>query len=198
MNDDPIVGLRLFTQNVRLAHARQAKGYNQTALGHLMGRSAGWISHVENLWFIPSEEWMLQFAIKLEQPVNYLFPEELLNAIRNQVFGDRYKEIGAPELVSLTNAEALRLSYDDEYLIEEAERQELSEKIHQVLTTLSPREQRVLELRFGLSGQRSAMSLSEVGKEFSVTRVRIMQIEAKALRKLRRPARARRLIDYLD
>ena len=63
--------------------------------------------------------------------------------------------------------------------------------------TLTPREQRVLQLRFGLEDGR-ARTLEEVGLEFKVTRERIRQIEAKALRKLRHPSRSRKLRDYLE
>ncbi|HJW88327.1 MAG TPA: RNA polymerase sigma factor RpoD, partial [Dehalococcoidia bacterium] len=73
----------------------------------------------------------------------------------------------------------------------------LKEQIDEVLSTLSPRERRVLQLRFGLEDGR-ARTLEEVGKEFGVTRERIRQIEAKALRKLRHPSRSRRLKDYLE
>ena len=78
-----------------------------------------------------------------------------------------------------------------------ASKQLLKEQIDSVLSTLSPREQRVLQLRFGLEDGRSR-TLEEVGKEFNVTRERIRQIEAKALRKLRHPSRSRRLKDYLE
>ena len=78
-----------------------------------------------------------------------------------------------------------------------ASKQLLKEQIESVLSTLSPREQRVLQLRFGLEDGRSR-TLEEVGKEFNVTRERIRQIEAKALRKLRHPTRSRRLKDYLE
>jgi len=78
-----------------------------------------------------------------------------------------------------------------------ASKQLLKEQIESVLSTLSPREQRVLQLRFGLEDGRSR-TLEEVGKEFNVTRERIRQIEAKALRKLRHPSRSRRLKDYLE
>lgn len=78
-----------------------------------------------------------------------------------------------------------------------ASRQLLKEQIDAVLSSLSPREQRVLQLRFGLEDGRSR-TLEEVGKEFNVTRERIRQIEAKALRKLRHPSRSRRLKDYLE
>ena len=78
-----------------------------------------------------------------------------------------------------------------------ASRQLLKEQIEEVLGTLTPREQRVLQLRFGLEDGRSR-TLEEVGKEFNVTRERIRQIEAKALRKLRHPSRSRKLKDYLE
>ena len=78
-----------------------------------------------------------------------------------------------------------------------ASRQLLKEQINGVLSSLTPREQRVLQLRFGLEDGRSR-TLEEVGKEFKVTRERIRQIEAKALRKLRHPSRSRKLKDYLE
>ncbi len=73
----------------------------------------------------------------------------------------------------------------------------LKEQLTEVLGTLTEREQKVLRLRFGLDDGR-ARTLEEVGKEFNVTRERIRQIEAKALRKLRHPSRSRKLKDYLD
>ncbi len=73
----------------------------------------------------------------------------------------------------------------------------LKEQLSEVLQTLTPREEKVLRLRFGLEDGRSR-TLEEVGKEFNVTRERIRQIEAKALRKLRHPSRSKRLKDFLD
>ena len=73
----------------------------------------------------------------------------------------------------------------------------LKEQLDEVLDTLTEREQKVLRLRFGMDDGR-ARTLEEVGKEFNVTRERIRQIEAKALRKLRHPSRSRKLKDYLD
>ena len=73
----------------------------------------------------------------------------------------------------------------------------LKEQLVEVLSTLTDREQKVLRLRFGLDDGR-ARTLEEVGKEFNVTRERIRQIEAKALRKLRHPSRSRKLKDYLN
>jgi RNA polymerase primary sigma factor len=81
--------------------------------------------------------------------------------------------------------------------IDAASNQLLKEQIKDVLHTLTPREQRILQLRFGLEDGRSR-TLEEVSKEFNVTRERIRQIEAKALRKLRHRSRSRKLKDYLE
>jgi RNA polymerase primary sigma factor len=78
-----------------------------------------------------------------------------------------------------------------------ASHQLLKEQVADVLSSLTPREQKVLVLRFGLEDGRSR-TLEEVGREFSVTRERIRQIEAKALRKLRHPSRSKKLKDYLE
>ena len=81
--------------------------------------------------------------------------------------------------------------------IEAASRELLKENIEEVLSTLTDREAKVLKMRFGLDGKRP-MTLEEVGREFGVTRERIRQIEAKALRKLKHPSRRKKLQDYLD
>ena len=86
---------------------------------------------------------------------------------------------------------------DDNVPAEAAAATLLKEQLGEVLDTLTDREQKVLRLRFGMNDGR-ARTLEEVGKEFDVTRERIRQIEAKALRKLRHPSRSRKLRDYLD
>jgi RNA polymerase primary sigma factor len=73
----------------------------------------------------------------------------------------------------------------------------LREQLCEVLHTLTPREEQVLKLRFGLDDGRTR-TLEEVGQQFNITRERIRQIEAKALRKLRHPSRSKKLKDYLD
>lgn len=80
---------------------------------------------------------------------------------------------------------------------EQATRELLKDQLDEVLDTLSPREKRVLQLRFGLDDGKQR-TLEEVGKEFGVTRERIRQIEAKAVRKLKHPTRAKKLRDYLE
>ena len=73
----------------------------------------------------------------------------------------------------------------------------LREQLEEVMNTLTPREAKVLKLRFGLEDGKTR-TLEEVGREFQVTRERIRQIEAKALRKLRHPSRSRKLKDFLN
>jgi len=79
---------------------------------------------------------------------------------------------------------------------DQASRHLLKEQMKEILSSLSERERKVLEMRFGLKDG-TARTLEEVGQEFGVTRERIRQIEAKALRKLRHPIRSRKLRDYL-
>lgn len=81
--------------------------------------------------------------------------------------------------------------------VDQASRELLKESLEDVFATLSDREARVLKFRFGLNGNKP-MTLEEVGREFGVTRERIRQIEAKALRKLRHPSRRKKLQDYLE
>jgi len=81
--------------------------------------------------------------------------------------------------------------------VEKADKQLLKEQVKDLLNGLSDREREVLEMRFGLKDGQDH-TLEEVGKHFGVTRERIRQIEAKALRKLRHPTRSRQLRDYLS
>jgi RNA polymerase primary sigma factor len=78
-----------------------------------------------------------------------------------------------------------------------ASKQMLKDQINEALSTLTVKEHRILELRFGLEDGRER-TLEEVGLEFRVTRERVRQIEAKALRKLRHPSRSRKLRDFLE
>ncbi|MDZ7697603.1 MAG: sigma factor-like helix-turn-helix DNA-binding protein [Deltaproteobacteria bacterium] len=73
----------------------------------------------------------------------------------------------------------------------------LAEQTRRVLTTLTPREEKVLRMRFGI-GEKADHTLEEVGRDFCVTRERIRQIEAKALRKLRHPSRSRKLKSFME
>ena len=89
------------------------------------------------------------------------------------------------------------LHYEGSISIDAAIQANLRETTTRVLATLTPREERVLRMRFGI-GMNTDHTLEEVGQQFSVTRERIRQIEAKALRKLKHPSRSRKLRSFLD
>ena len=86
---------------------------------------------------------------------------------------------------------------NDSKQLTEKQREQLREVIERELHTLTPREEMVIKLRFGLEDGRPR-TLEEVGRQFQITRERIRQIEAKALRKLRHPSRSKKLRDFLD
>jgi RNA polymerase primary sigma factor len=132
-------------------------------------------------------------------------PEEIADKLNLSV--DKVRKVLriAKEPVSLETP----VSDDDSFLgdfledkkavqpIDMAIHSDLKRSINQILSTLTPREERVLRMRFGL-GTNSDNTLEEVGKQFTVTRERIRQIEAKALRKLKHPSRSRKLKSFLD
>ena len=128
-------------------------------------------------------------------------------AVRLEMEPDRVRELLqlAQEPVSLETPVGEEDAHLEDFIqdeeagvpVDEAGRQLLRRELMSVLKSLTPREERVITLRFGLDDGRPR-TLEELGKEFNVTRERIRQIEAKALRKLRHPSRAKRLRDYLE
>jgi len=130
----------------------------------------------------------------LEVPEDILFPPELekVKLLKQpQPVEIPMSMLAAPELLALGEAEI-----PPEWLDDVVDTHLLRERIQEVLTHLTPREAEILRLRFGLKDSR-ARTLEEVGKEFGVTRERIREIEAKALRKLRHPSLNRKLKDFL-
>jgi len=194
------VRLRLITYNARLIDCRKKMGLKQRELANYLGVSVTTVGHVETLRIIPSENIMDEFASFFNVDRDYLFPDELIEAMREGVFDQRVVDLQEKHLVRLTEARMeglLPQGITEEEAIDAMDRELFLKKgLSEVLKTLTPREQRVLELRFGLEDGRSR-TLEEVGKEFNVGRGRIQQIEAKALRRLRHPSRSRRLKDYL-
>lgn len=193
-----LVRLRLITHNARLVGARKELGMTGEDMAATAGLSRGHLRDIENLRAVPTEEEMVKIACVLEKPIDYLFPEELMSAIKVGVFSRRKVELAAPEVISLTEAQGFRLAYDGETaLIEEVSRTLLVEEINEVLETLAPREQLVLRLRFGLGGK-EPQTAEAVGRKLGVSRQRIYEIESKTLRKLRHPSRSRKLKDFLE
>ena len=118
-------------------------------------------------------------------------PEEI--AERMEISVDRVREI----MKISQDPVSLETPIGEEVPIDAATSKLLHEQLMEALSTLTEREQKVLRLRFGLDDGKPR-TLEEVGREFDVTRERIRQIEAKALRKLRHPSRSKKLKDYLD
>jgi RNA polymerase sigma factor (sigma-70 family) len=195
---ESLVRLRLTTHNARLVDARKERGFAGDAMAEAAGISRGRLREIETLKRIPTEGEMVKIACVLEKPIDHLFPEDVLSAVRAGVFAKRKATLGVPQIIRLTEARRQELITDGGLdSVEDAiNRDLLAGSIHEILGTLTPREQRLLELRFGLDGQ-GAKTLERVGMDFGVTRDRIHQIEAKALRKLRHPSRSRKLKDYL-
>ena len=196
---DNLVSLRLITHNVRLVKARKERGLTQPEMAELVGTSQNRLSQIETLKRLPSDDEMGSLAAKVGRTIDYLFPETLMDAIRGGVFDKRYRELGEVEVISLGEAEMEQLSYDGEsVLIEAVSQSQLRDEVSMVIDTLrDPRAKQVLIRRFGLDGDGSH-TLEEVGVELNVTRERVRQVEAKALRALRHPSRSRRLKGYLQ
>ena len=120
--------------------------------------------------------------------------------MKDGLFDHRVAELEEQHIVRLAEARQaglLPMGITEEEAIEAVDRESLKKRLSKVLHELSPREQRILELRFGLKDGYSR-TLEEVGREFNLTRDRIRQIEAKALRKLRHPRLSRQLKDFLE
>lgn len=193
-----LVRLRLITHNARLVDTRKERGMTQLDMVRVAGIPCHRLQNIENLRVIPTEDEMIKIACTLEKPIDYLFPEELLSAVETGVFSRRKVELAAPEVISLTEAQQLRLLSGGglDMVEEKIDRELLAKKVTEVLRTLAPKEQLIVKLRFGLDGN-GTKTFEKVGMEFGLTRERIRQIEAKALRKLRHPSRSQKLKDYL-
>jgi RNA polymerase sigma factor (sigma-70 family) len=193
---DSLASLRLLTSNTRLVAARKAKGLTQEKAARGIGIARLRYETIERLQRLPSEEDMCKMADYFGEPVGGLFPAVLLAAIEAGVFSRRHVELAAPEIISLTEAQRLRLAYDGgEQILDVISRKLLGERVDEVLKSLSPRMEKVIRLRFGLDDG-VPKTLEEVAPYFGVTRERIRQVEAKALRILRHPSRSKLLKDY--
>lgn len=127
----------------------------------------------------------------LEQMIPDEYLEDLLSEYTDETNRPYSNDLATNIVLSSLSTETV-VSDDDAYV--SLYYKQLKEDVSEALNTLTPREAKVIQLRYGFSG--SEMTLEEVGKVFNVTRERIRQIEAKALRKLRHPSRAKRLKDY--
>jgi len=187
---DAILRLRFIPLNARLRDSRIENGWTQNDLSLLTGLSTRYISAVETLRAIPSQEAMDELSSAFDKPKEYLFPQSLMDALREGLFDHRVTELKEAQIIRLVEARRAGL-LPSGVPTEVEEINDLpipKELIREVIAELTPQEQRVLELRFGLKDGRSC-TLEEIGSEMGVTRERIRQIEARALRRLRHPRR---------
>ncbi len=196
------VRLRLITHNARLVGARKAKNWTQEEFCMLVGIDINKLHKIETLKEIPSEEVRDEMAAALNVSVEYLFPNSLIEALKDGLFDNRVAVLDEAQVVRLTEARRAGLlpSPLTNYSIDDIENRINNDAakvaIKNVLPTLSIREQRILTLRFGLDGV-SPKTLKQVGIIFGFTKERVRQIEAKALRRLRHPCRSQKLKGYV-
>ncbi|MBU0598906.1 helix-turn-helix domain-containing protein [Patescibacteria group bacterium] len=161
---ESLVRLRLITHNARLVDCRKELGMTGEDMAQAAKMARSRLRDIETLKAVPSEEDMIKIACILEKPIDYLFPEEVLSAVKAGVFSRRKVEIDAPGVISLTKAQQGRLAYDGETtLIEEISRTMIAEELKRILETLKPQYQQVLNLRFGLKDGHFR-TLEEVGQ----------------------------------
>jgi RNA polymerase sigma factor (sigma-70 family) len=200
-NNDNLVKLRLLVNNDRLTTLRKNLGYNQRQFSKYVGMPLKHFVEIETLRRVPTDLEMDNIASISGKPIEYIFPKSILDAVRNQAFRVREKLVSELQVISLNEAISQNLlppgENPEDIASLDDENKYLKKAITELLLTLTPREERALQLRFGLKDGR-IRTLEEVGKEFNVTKERIRQIEAKALRKLRYPRRSRKLKDYLE
>lgn len=192
-----LVRLSLFTRNARLIDTRRESGWTQVQVAEWAGISLGRLSQIERLKAVPTVLEMDNLSAVLMRPTDYLFPDILMDSLRLGVFDRREVELQEDQVAALTER-AVKMTlppYFDEH--RELDIGFLGSLVAKTLKTLTQREEKVLRMRFGI-GYPRPYTYEETGKEFGVTRERIRQIEAKALRKLRHPSRSKELRFFLD
>ena len=172
---------RLGVTNLNLKKARLEKGLLQKDVAKKLGISNCSYGQYENCRSMPNKERAKKIARILGKPVSYLFPEWF------EIFTKKWKDTEKKKTVELNHesldCKEVQMLETGEDLEREADRSIIKDVVKNCVKDLSPREQKILEMRFGLLDG-VAQTLEEVGREFDVTRDRIRQIEAKALEKL--------------
>ena len=198
---ETLVRLKLLTHNARLVDTRKEQGWTQIQAAKLAGMRLTRLAHIENLKVVPTDLEMDDLSGVLGKPVEYLFPKTILSAITSGVFDRREVDLSEVKVAALGRGilmKALPLVSDGcDDIDRKVDKELLKKQVAEILQSLNPRERMVIEMRFGLNDGWEKTQ-EEVARHFNLTRARIYQIEAKALRKLRHPSRSRKLKDYLD
>ncbi len=186
----PVVRQRLTNYNSRLETARKARGYTQKDLAELTGINTFVLSEYERLLRVPTPEHMDEISAALDQPVGYLFPPVLIEAVRTGITAPRTRYVLHENLLAYSELRALPAPGNMETEIIEIEKRNT---ISELLGTLTPREQKVMSMYYGFNEEGISYEFAEIGKMLGVTSVRIQQIRNKTLRKLRHPSLSRKL-----
>lgn len=201
---EELLGFRGGFFNKALQDARKKRGLFQPQVAErvsaILGRpiSSAIVSQYETLRAFPPPDVQEAIATVLGRPAQELFPAWLTELRQERAF----KELPLVSLSALTRGAVKALqAFNPEMVVDveevvESSPAELTDAIDKALSSLSNREKRVLELRFGLHGERKH-TLEEIGRGFGVKGERIRQIESKALRKLRHPSRSRHIAEAL-
>ena len=194
-NDTFLLGVKRIPFNGKMREARQRLGFTQKRLAETLGMSVQYIQNLELLKRFPKDTEAFAIADVLKADAVELFPKWMSkNIIKPASNFNYFMEL---ERVAFDSKEVLQLESSNTAM-ELAEKEDLKRVISEVLDTLNERERKIISFRFGFGNNGETKTLGEVAKEFGVTRERIRQIEAKALRKLRHPSRRKKLQDYLE
>lgn len=195
------VGIEIKPFNFILRSMRQARGLTLKQLSEMSGVDVDSIQNMELLRLVTGVKFqdvnqkLVQVAAALELDFDEAFPPDYLDMLQRKLLPRRRFPIVWYREVSLDRLAARELPMlpgpDEEYI----DQVDLNRLIHEAIETLSEREQAIIKMRFGID--RAPMTLEECGQQFGVTRERIREIEAKALRKLRHPGRNYRLKEFL-
>lgn len=193
-NDTFTLGVKRIPFNGKMRQARLRLGYTQKSLSEALGMPIQYIGQLETLRRFPKESEAFAISDILKVDAAELFPKWMSgNIIKPKSDFSYFMEL---ERVAFDNKEVLQLESGNTAM-ELAEKEDLKRLIREALDTLNDREREVLVFRFGLDSEGEVKTLEETAQEFGVTRERIRQIEAKALRKLRHPSRGEGLKDFL-
>jgi RNA polymerase sigma factor (sigma-70 family) len=187
------IALKVRAKNGILQDFIDKKGWSQSGLGKVLGVTPSRVGDWFNMKDYPRDP---NIMLRLSEMVGK-FPEEIFPELlrsKDWLTGERewtvYKEVDTEMFLPVNEVKSLVANCDvDEPF--------LKDDVNKALATLSPKERRIIEMRLGLGDEPGEATLEEIGELFNVTKTRIMQLEAKALRKLRSPSRRDILKDYL-
>lgn len=186
------IGIHTLAYHYKLRNLRKTKGLSQEELADECNMAIHRVQAIEQLKSFPTEPEAYAISDFFNIDPIKLFPKWSLLAFSVKRSEDKVFEV---KRIALDSPEVLQLEASNDIEVE-IDKDSLKNDIHKILNILNPKEQKVLSFRFGLMGE-TPKTLDEVGKIFNIGRERVRQVEAKALRKLRRPSREHLLQNFI-